>query len=168
MNVKVRKSAGNEWGMLETYKIYSYGDCVRIRLTTIVTPDGRFAEPFVFRGDEFIPASQIDGEMGLEKYTKAKKPFYVKLQDGFIVYMDAGYSFSTGEFLPEKSHSSIMKVVSRSLSTSDGSLGLSQVLEMPEQVVKLMVELSKELVGYGADRLEFMKSRFTDHEEVEE
>lgn len=82
--------------------------------------------------------------------------------------MDAGYSFSTGEFLPEKSNSSIMRVVSRSLSTSDGSLGLSQVLEMPEQVVKLMVELSKELVGYGADRLEFMKSRFTDHEEVEE
>ena len=82
--------------------------------------------------------------------------------------MDAGYSFATGEFLPEKSNSSIMRVVSRSLSTSDGSLGLSQVLEMPDQVVKLMVELSKELVGYGADRLEFMKSRFTDHEEVEE
>ena len=84
MIVKARKSKNNEWGLLEKYEAYRHFDKGYIKATTAVTVEKALAPCYAYRGEEFIPISQIDDEVGLDKYIKAKKPFYFKAKEGIL------------------------------------------------------------------------------------
>lgn len=163
MVIHVRRSKDNAWGFPETFKKYSYEGIGYVEVLAVVNPMGELSEPYVFRGEQFIPASQIDEEMGIEKYIKAKKPFYCLLSDGFIVSIRAGVNFITGEFLPEKTSYTVYNVRSTSYtSINAGTIQLMSILELPENVKELLDGLSKKVADCGGDRIAYLKSRFSE------
>ena len=104
MKIQLRSDKHNRLGFVEKYNHYFYEDR-RVTVLGLADVGGYFSEPYVLRGDEFIPASQIEEEMGLEKYLKAKKPFYSVIGTGNIVVL-AKISMTLGDnkvYIPEKS-----------------------------------------------------------------
>lgn len=161
MELAVRKSKSGIWGFAEQYKAYRYGDIGSITIIAVVNSNGEFAKPYVFRGEEFIPASQIEEEMGIKKYLNAKKPFYSRLNDGFIVKIRAGIDYRDNSFVPDNTCCEVYTVNKASQSSlSKGIINLHRILELPEQMTSLLNHLSKELVSIGNDREAFLKSRF--------
>lgn len=160
MEVTIRKSKDNQWGFVETFNVYRYLECGSVTVTVVVTQEGKLATPYVLRGEEFIPAKQIEEELGLEKYIKAKKPFYCNLADGFIVSIKAGVNYVTGEFLPDTSNYIVYSLSEKSnMTTNSGVLHLKRVLNIPEQIDTLMMKLSKEVASCLGDRYNYLKSR---------
>ena len=84
MKITLKSDKDNKLGFVEKYSHYFYEDR-RVSVLGMADVGGYFSEPFVLRGDEFIPAAQIDEEMGIAKYLKAKKPFYSVIGTGNIV-----------------------------------------------------------------------------------
>lgn len=160
MKVNVRKGKTTGWGLTETFQVYRYADTGSISVTVVVGQDGRMAEPYVFRGGEFIPARVIHEEMGVEKYLTAKKPFYCKLQDGFVVRIKAGLNFNTGEYLPEKSSYDIYNATSSDMGVDKGVLTLTRILEITDYARELMENLTREVASCRGDREKFLLSRF--------
>lgn len=160
MELVIRKGE-HGWGFVEKYNYYSGGGRVRIDAVVGVSPEGKLVKPYVYRGKDFIPASQIDEEMGLNKYIAAKKPFYSMLSDGFIASIGASYDVATGKFVPEKSRFSIYTVDAWQVSTiNEGTLNVRSVIDIPKEVEELIVKIQEEIVKYGCDRELFLKSRF--------
>lgn len=160
MLVKVRKGENTGWGMVETFQVYRYGNHGTVTVTGIVGRDGKLAESYVYRGDEFIPASQIDEEMGVEKYIKAKKPFYMRLSDGFPVRVRASIDYVTGECIMDKSSCEIFQVSGRDTSLNYGSVKMTRVLNLPESIGALTENLIKEVANCKGNRVTYIKSRF--------
>lgn len=160
MDVTIRKSKDNEWGFVESFSMYQTIHTGNIKVVVSITPEGEIAEPFVLRDEQFIPLSQIDEEMGIDKYIKAKKPFYCKLSDGFIAFIKAGVNYTEKEFLKDKSDFIIYKVASKDLETqSKGTLHLKRVLDIPKNLEGLMYHLAEEVSKCNGDREEFLRSR---------
>lgn len=160
MEVVIRKSSDNDWGFVEEFNVYRYLECGSITVTLEIDVNGRMVSPYVLRGGEFVPISVIEEEMGIEKYINAKKPFYSKLGEGFIVKIKAGLNYVTGEFLPEKSTYIIYEAKGKSdMQPTQGKLQLSRVLEIPETLHNLMLEVSKQVVACQGDKAEFLRSR---------
>lgn len=168
--VNVRCSKDNMWGFPETFKKYSYEGVGYVEIVGVVTPEGKLSEPFVFRGGEFIPASQIDSEMGIEKYIKAKKPFYSRLNDGFIVTIRAGADFTKKEFLPERTSYTVYRIEMVNGDNSNAQIRLVSILEVPGQVCEMLMNLAMEVAGCWGDRAAYLRSRFVEsgEEETEE
>ena len=160
MKVSIRKGETTGWGVVEQYKEYIYGDRVALTLVTMIGSDGKLAEPYVFRGGEFVPAGEIEEQFGIERYLTAKKPFYCMLSDGFIVRMrismfrGAGYTYD-----PEKSVFEVFTASSRDVSVNSGTLTLKPVLEVPDHVKELLEGIAKEVCEYGINRRDFLVSR---------
>lgn len=160
MDVVIRKSMDNVWCFVEEFSVYRYIDKGSITVTVVVSPEGKLATPYIYRGEKFIPLSVIEEEMGIEKYINAKKPFYSNLADGFIAKIKVGLNFVTGEFLPEKSVYTIYSIGKTfDMKPSQGKLQLIRVLNIPEQVHELMLNLSKEIASCGGDRAKYLRSR---------
>jgi len=171
MEVVIRKSKDDKWGFVESFNVYKYAGCGSISVTVGISPEGKLVVPYVFRGEEFIPAQVIDEEMGIEKYIKAKKPFYSNLSDGFVATIKAGVNFETGAFIPETTNYIAYKVSERErvnqISQREYSLKLQRLLEIPESVDTLMTELAKQIASCaekefnkGKMRSNFIKMRF--------
>lgn len=161
MVIKVRRSKDNVWGFPETFKSYIYDGMGYVEVSAVVTPTGELSSPYVYRGEQFIPASQIDEEMGIEKYIKAKKPFYSLLNDGFIVTIRAGVDFINKKFLPEKTSYSVYNI--GKISNNDinfGEIQLVGILELPENVRNLLDKLSEQVAKCNGDRVAYLKGRF--------
>lgn len=160
MKVTIRKSKDDKWGFVETYSVYSYLNKGSVTVTVGVTVDGTLTKPYVLRGEEFIPLSQIDEEMGIEKYIKAKKPFYSLLSDGFIAQLKVGVDFLTGEYLPDKSCYTIYKIANKKVVSSvECELSLVRLLDTTDKLNDLMISLSNEIATYKKDKELFLRKR---------
>lgn len=160
MDITVRKSEDNIWGFVETFTTYQTIEEGNIKCTLSITPEGKFSTPYVLRDGVFIPLKQIEEEMGIDKYIKAKKPFYSLLNDGFIVFMKCGLNYVSHTYIPEKSAFTVYKVGSKSVeSPSKGTLHLVSLLEVPDNVTELLHHLASELIKCNGDREKFLRSR---------
>lgn len=97
MELKVRNSKDNEWGFVEGFKVWRWDNKGYVEAVVGVTVDGNFTKPYVRRGGDFIPLSEIEESIGIDKYIKAKKPFYSLLKDCFVVRVRVGMNFLQGK-----------------------------------------------------------------------
>lgn len=160
MIIKARRSKSNVWGFLEKFESYRHYDKGYVKALAAVTMEGKLTPVYVFRGGEFVPLKDIDGEMGLEKYIKAKKPFYSKVKEGYVVQLKARVDYVNRVYIPEESTFEVYVINGAPSNLSDG-LPFKKVLNVPkefEQVVKEPLRLLGESFG---DREVFLKSRLS-------
>lgn len=163
MNLNIRKGESGEWGFVESFENYRYNDKGTVTVLLVVTHEGKLSTPYVFRGGDFIPASVIHEEMGIEKYLKAKKPFYSRLSDGFIVKLKAGTDFLSGEHVPENTSYEVYQISKTvAVSVNQGRLTVRKLLEIPDKVKDLMTELAVEVAKCKGNRETFLLSRITE------
>ena len=157
MELKIKKSKDNKWGFVETFKVWRYLNPVGyVEAVVGVSYDGKFTKPYVFRGEEFIPLQEINEEMGIEKYIKAKKPFYSLLTDGFVAKVRVYINFETGEYIEDKSSYVVYSVVG----SKDEKVAFTKRLrEVPSKVDDCMKKLMKELSSNAENREKFLSSR---------
>lgn len=160
MKVKIKKDKNNEWAMVESFRVYRYDGKGTITVTGIVDTTGRMSKPYCYKKMEYLPASQIEEEMGIEKYITAKKPFYSKLSDGFPVKVVAHIDFISGEVNMDKSYCELYTVSSRELSVDKGTLGLSRILNVSDDLHKLCEQLISMVAECKGNRENYLKSRF--------
>lgn len=165
MKVTLRSDRNNKLGFVEKYSHYFYEDR-RVTVLCMADVGGYFSEPYVLRGDEFIPAAQIEEEMGLEKYLKAKKPFYSVIGTGNIV-VSAKIAMTLGEnktYIPEKSVYGLYFLDKNSLKplgSGEWEANLKKVSATNEQLEAWFHELGRKFVECGNDRGVFLRSRFS-------
>lgn len=160
MDVTIRRSSDNEWGFVESFSVYRYSGKGIINVTLAVTSDGRIAPAYVMRGNKFISVDEIDKEMGIEKYIKAKKPFYTMLSDGFIANVKSGFNTANGEFLKEKTSFSIFRFADQSeIGINEGNLRLREIHETSEQLNDLMYKIARQVSLCRGDRRIYLLSR---------
>lgn len=161
MDLKIKKGH-NGWGFVETFRKYNWLNTTYVEVVSGVTERGTFTLPYVYRGEEFIPLSVIQEEMGIQKYIKAKKPFYSLITDGFVVKMRAYYNEQTGEYYTENSTFEIYSI-NALRGFSDNEAHFTRILEVPEEVRKLMSELLEELGSCCGDREKFLSRRIEEN-----
>lgn len=160
MDLTIRMSKDNKWCCVESFNVYRYLDTGSISVTVGISPEGKMVSPYVLRDEMFIPLKVIDEEMGIDKYIKAKKPFYSALAEGFIVSIKAGVNFVTGELIPEKTTYSVYSISSRGEVVSNTStLKLKRVLEIPDSVNDLMMKIAGEIASCKGNREVFLRNR---------
>lgn len=165
MKIQLRSDKHNRLGFVEKYNHYFYEDR-RVTVFGLADVGGYFSEPYVLRGDEFIPASQIEEEMGLEKYLKAKKPFYSVIGTGNIVVL-AKISMTLGDnkvYIPEKSTYGLYFLDKNSLKctgSGEWEANLKKVSATNEQIEAWLQNLGESFVKCGNDRGLFLRSRFS-------
>lgn len=157
MLIKARVDKNGEWGFLEKYEWYKYYNTGYVKALVGITLDRKLTKPFVYKGKEFVPLKEIDETVGLDKYIKAKKPFYSKVKDCFIVELKAAVNFETGEYIPDKS--------SFEFYTPNGNpnkaeeLPFKRVLEVPSEFRNFLEEPLRLLGESLGDREKFLRSR---------
>ena len=158
MLVKARCSNSNEWGFLEKYETYQYDKKGYIKAIVSVTMEGKLAPVYAFRSGEFIPLSTIDEEVGIDRYIKAKKPFYSKVRDGFLVVLKAEVNFKDKEYYPERA---TYDVYTPNVASSDATKGLpfKKVLDVPKEFENIVREPLKLLGESFGDREKFLRGR---------
>ena len=166
MDVKLKMSKNDEngyttWGFVELYKVWKYGSKGYIEVVLGFNPKTEeLAEPYVFRKEEFIKASQIEDEMGISKYIKAKKPFYSLLVGNLVLKMHVGYDFEAKEKIEEKSYNLLYKPIGFS---KDGKrLNLIRQGNLSKDVLSAIEEKVQEVIASDGDREIFIKGRFKD------
>lgn len=163
MRIKLKSDNKGGFGFVEVFKPYYYNEGA-IKMKVIVDVGNYIPEPYIFRGGVFVPASQIELEMGISKYIKAKKPFYSVLGTGnLIIDMRVCYDLHTREYIKDKSSFKMFGVVKDSLSldTKEGwSVELRQLNSSNTELEKWLDNLASEVAKYGDDREAFIKSRF--------
>lgn len=163
MEMTIRRGEGNTWGFVEVFKSYRFGDTGNIKVTLGVGADGKFTSPYILRGGKFIPLKEIEneGEVGLKAYMKAKKPIYSLLSDGFIITLKCYLDYTTGEFIEEKSGYDIYSVLKTTpINASEAKLSTVRLLEIPDHLNELAINLMKQVVDTGIDREAFLRKRF--------
>lgn len=158
MLLKARCSKNNEWGFLEKYDVYRYNDTGYVKALCSVTSDKILAPVYAFRGEEFIPLVDIDEEVGIDRYVKAKKPFYSKLKEGFVVVLKAEVNFRTKEYLPEKSTYEVYTINGIPGKVEEG-IHFKRVKEVPKEFADVVEEPLRLLGESMGDRVKFLRSR---------
>lgn len=158
MIVKARRSKGNEWGFLEKYETYQYYDKGHIKALTSVTVNGELAPVYAFRGEDFIPLKDIDEEVGISRYIKAKKPFYSKIREGFVVVLTAKVDFKNKIYIPEESTYELYTLNGAPGDISKG-LPFKKVLDVPKEFIDIVQEPLRQLGESFGDREAFLRSR---------
>ena len=156
MLVKVRRSKSNEWGFLEKYESYSYKGNGYVRALCSVNTNGELCPSYIFKGEEFVPLSKSDEGVSIERYIKAKKPFYSKVKNCFIVLLKAEVNFETGEYFPEKSTFEVYVSNGNPLPTG---LPLKRVIDVPKQFYDIVEEPLRLLGESMGDRSKFLRGR---------
>ena len=158
MIVKTRKDKHNEWGFLEKYQSYNHMGNGYIKALVGVTLDKKLTPVFVYKGSEFVPLEEIENTMGIEKYIKAKKPFYSKVKNCFVVELKAVVNFRTKEYFPEKSTFDVY-TVNEITGNIDEGLPFKRVMGVPNEF-RAVVEEPLRLLGESfGDRNKFLRSR---------
>lgn len=116
MKIELKCDKEGKFGFVEKFKPYIYGDLSTLSVRVMVDVGNKISEPYVFRGGLFIPAEQIEKEMGISKYIKAKKPFYSVLGTGnLIADLKVAYHTKSKEFIKDKSDVKLYGIVRDSL-----------------------------------------------------
>lgn len=158
MLVKTRCSKNKEWGFLEKYEKYQYGKTGYVKALTAVTMDKCLAPAYVFRGDDFVPLQVIDEEVGIDKYIKAKKPFYSKIKEGFVVVLKAEVDFVNKIYYPEKSTYEVYTMNGNPVDVKSG-LPFKKVLDLPKEFDNVVKEPLRLLGESFGDREKFLRGR---------
>jgi len=162
MKLKLRCSDdGESFGFVETFKPYSYVNGA-ISIRAVAEAGGYFSEPFVYRGGEFVSARQIEEEMGISKYIKAKKPFYSLLGEGnVIVDMRVSYDLKSKRYLPDTSYFKLYGIVKDSL-VQDGDdwfVELRRYSSSSPELDNWLQNVASRVARFGIDREKFLMSR---------
>lgn len=158
MIIKARRSKSNEWGFLEKFEMYRHYNEGYVKALTSVTVDKNLAPVYVFKGEEFVPLEEIDETVGIDKYIKAKKPFYSKIKEGYVVLLKARVDYRNRVYIPEESTFEVY-TLNGVPSNLEKGLPFKKVLDVPkefEDVVKEPLRLLGESFG---DREAFLRSR---------
>lgn len=164
MKIKLKCDKNNRLGFVEKYTQYFYEDR-QISVLGMANVGNYFSEPYVFRGEEFIPAAQIEDEIGIEKYVRAKKPFYSVIGTGNII-VSAKISMSLDKpsiYIPEKSMFNLYYLDKDSIvqkSNTEWEAKLRRLSATNESLEKWFKSLGEKFVESGNDRELFLKSRF--------
>lgn len=158
MLIKARCSKNNEWGFLEKYEVYSYNSKGYVKALTSIKMEGKLSPSFVFKGDEFVPLSVIEEEVGIDRYLKAKKPFYAKLNQGFVVLLKAEVDFANRVYFPEKSTFEVYTLNGKPTDLNKG-LPFKKVLDVPKEFADIVEEPLRVLGESFGDRAEFLRRR---------
>lgn len=161
MILKIKPSGKDGvWGFVEEFKTYLYDDTGYVKVLVGIDKSFNFSKPYVYRKNDFVLASGIDKEMGIEKYIKAKKPFYSMLSDGIIAEIRAGLNYKTGEFLPNKTDYTIHKPLETMEVNGRLVIKTSAVKEFTPELNEFMMLMAKKVSECGGDRDVFLRSRF--------
>lgn len=160
MIIKAKCSKSREWGFVEKYDVYRYNSRGYVKALTAVTTEGVLAPAYAFKGDEFIGLKDIDEEVGIDRYIKAKKPFYSKLKEGFLVVLKAEVDFVNKEYIPEKSSFEVYTINGNPSDLSKG-LPFKKVLDVPKEFSDLVQEPLRVLGESFGSREEFLRSRIS-------
>lgn len=163
MLVKARKDKNNEWGILEKYECYSFKGKGYVKALTSVTMNGELSPVYAFRGNEFIPLKEIDTEVGIDRYVKAKKPFYTKSGEGFIVILIARLDFKNHKVLLEDSEYEVYTLNGNQFDLEVG-LPFKKVLDVPKEFADIVKEPLRLLGESFGDREVFLRSRIKEWE----
>lgn len=158
MLVKAKCSKTKEWGFVEKYESYRYNGKGYVKALTSVTNEGKLAPVYVYRGEEFISLPVIDEEVGVDRYLKAKKPFYSKLKEGFLVVLKAEVDFVERTFIPEKSTFEVY-TLNGTPSNIEKGLPFKKVLDVPKEFADVVEEPLRVLGESFGDREEFLRRR---------
>lgn len=164
LSVKIKVKVDNEsrWGFVESYRVWrNYLNRGYIEVLVGISPAGEFTRNYIWRGGEFVSVSEATKDVSLERYLKAKKPFYSLLSEGFIAKIRVGYDFNEGKILEKSSDYEIYKIGDDStFSKMDGELPMMRVREVNPIIVSLINrKLSKEIAECGTDRYKFIAKR---------
>lgn len=158
MLLKAKCSKSRKWGFVEKFEVYNYRSRGYVKALTSVTVDGELSPAYVFKGDEFVPISEIDKEVGIDRYLKAKKPFYSKLNAGFVVILKAEVDFANRVYIPEKSSFEVY-TLNGNPSNLDKGLPFKRVLDVPKEFAQIVEEPLKILGESFGNREEFLRRR---------
>lgn len=158
MIIKAKCSKSNKWGFVEKYEVYSYNTKGYIKALVSVTVDGKLSPVYVFRGDEFISLDVIDKEVGIDRYLKAKKPFYSRLNSGFVVILKAEVDFAERVYIPEKSTFEVY-TLNGNPSNLDKGLPFKRILDVPKEFADIVKEPLRVLGESFGDREAFLRRR---------
>ena len=158
MLVKVKADKNKNWGFLEQYDSYYYEGKGYVKALVGVKIDKTLTMPYVYRGEEFISLDLIDAEVGIDRYIKAKKPFYSMIEGCFIVVLKAVVDYTKKEYIPEKS---TFELYTPNLNSSDlkDRIPLKKVLDVPVEVRTLVEEPLRLLGESFGNREQFLRSR---------
>ena len=166
MELIVRRGDTGKFGFVETFGRYRYLNCGSISMTIGIEHDEdgqsfKLVAPHVWRAGAFVPLAQIEEEMGISKYVRAKKPFYSVLEKGgYIVTLKVGVDYLTGTYLKDKS-SYVIYTIRDVIKANDRDdmLKLVSILNVPEVVDKNIHSLMEKIASTKGDREAFLKSR---------
>lgn len=148
-----------EWCFLEKFSKYVRGSKALVTaLTSIDRETGEIGRAYVARGGEFVPLERIDEEVGIDRYIKAKKPFYSKLKGNFIVVMRVRVDILTGEYNEEGSTYELYLVNGNPMDYSK-SLPFKRVRDVPKEFDAFMKEPMRVLAESRGNREKFLRSR---------
>lgn len=171
MQLRLRVDQDGQLGFVETHKIYRYGENGSISIKISLDIDGvnslgKPIVPYVYRGGSFIPLSQIEKEMGIDKYLKAKKPFYSLIYNGsksYILVLSAKIYINadTGDYDPEKSSFKIYKLNSVQPTSDGGAVGkYSEISNYTDEYKQWFANFAKMFAKCKYDRGAFLRMRF--------
>ena len=162
VRIKVKVDNESRWGFVESYRVWrNYLNKGYIEVLAGISPAGEFTQNYIWRGGEFVSVSEATKDVSLDRYLKAKKPFYSLLSEGFIAKIRVGYDFNEGKILEKSSDYEIYKIGDEStFSKMDGELPMMRVREVNPIIVSLINrKLSKEIADCGTDRHKFISKR---------
>lgn len=163
MRLKLRCSDGGKFGFVETFLPYNY-ILGAVRVVALVKVGQGLAEPYIYRKGVFEPASVIDEEMGIEKYIKAKKPFYSVLGTGnAIIEARVAYEREGGTLVEKSSHYSLYIPVKGSMEIMGNnaySVVANRLSNITPEIDSWALNLMKDIAKTQQNRAEFLKARF--------
>lgn len=159
-----RAESTDKWGFVEQFKPYKWNESGFIDVVTAVSHNKEtdsffFSTPYVLRGGEFIPVKTIDEEMGIEKYIKAKKPFYSLVEDGFVVHLKARVNYETGECDLSKSIVEALVSYTEETEGDEGFLLVKKIVNMNDDLRELLEALAIKIAKCKGNKEEFLRSR---------
>lgn len=161
MLLKAKCSNSRKWGFVERYDVYRYFGKGYIRALVSVSLEGVLSPVYVFRGGEFIPLGVIDGEVGIDRYIRAKKPFYSLLSSGFVVELRAEVDFVSRVYYPDKSSYGVY-VMNGNPGNLEKGLPFKKVLDVPKEFDRIVEEPLRILGESFGDREVFLRGRIID------
>lgn len=163
MRIDLRCDSEGKFGFVEKYKPYVYDGIGAVQLRATANAGGYISVPYVFRGGLFIPVKQIEEEMGIGKYIKAKKPFYSVMGTGnLIMDIRVAFNLESGEYLKDKSVFKLYGVVKDSLVYRKDvwSVELRRLTSSSSELDNWLESVARSVASTGLDREMFLKTRF--------
>lgn len=163
MRLEIKFDEKGRPGFVEKFKKYYYTNN-SVSIFCIANLYEQIPEAYVYRADEYIKTSQIDKEIGIYKYIRAKKPFYSLLTNGNII-LDLKVVYDDDfNYIKEKTVYTLYIIDPSSIKRGPEkcTVDLIQLLKIDnrEKVDAWIDTIANSLVSLNCDRELFLKNRF--------